>query len=232
MSLKVERNYSGAKKCFDLDGSRGCTIFGSSYVKKRMPACSTTAGRSRYTLWVCDRDESGEPVDPQFIEAAYALESSLFSYRRREIGCESVTADLIQSSVNAASRAAHSKPVENPPAYLYSVFTRKVDKYLASRGFEISVGDDFIEDLGVKDADRPPTAEELDERILMREVKAQMDDWTRQVCNMRINGYSIEEIARGLGEPTNRVAVRYSRGISKAANRVIKGDKRKLKADD
>lgn len=171
-------------------------------------------------------------MDPRFIEAAYALESSLFSYRRREIGCESVTADLIQSSVNAASRAAHSKPVENPAAYLYSVFTRKVDKYLASKGSEISVSDDFIEDLSIRHADRPITAEALDERILMREIKAHMDEWTRQVCNMRINGYSIEEIAKSLGEPTNRVAVRYSRGVSKAANTVIKGDKRKLKADD
>lgn len=199
-----------------------------------MPACSTTAGRSRYKLWVSDRDESGEPVDPQFIQAAYALESSLFSYRRREIGCESATADLIQSSVNAASRAAHSKPVENPLAYLHSVFTRKVDKYLASKGFEIPVSHDFIEDLGLRDAARLPPTEALAERILIREVKANMDDWTRQVCNMRINGYSIEEIAKELGQPRNRIAVRYSRGLAKAAERVLKSsrDKRELKADD
>jgi len=199
-----------------------------------MPACSTTAGRSRYSLWVSDKDEKGAAVDPQFIQAAYALESSLFSYRQRELGCESVTADLIQSSVNAASRAAHSKPVQNPLAYLYAVFTRKVDKYIAGKGFEIPVADDFIEDLGVRDADRRSAIEMLEERILMREVKAHMDDWTLQVCNMRINGYSIEEIAREFGEPRNRVAVRYSRGMSKAAEKVLKSsrDKRKLKADD
>ena len=48
-----------------------------------------------------------------------------------------------------------------------------------------------------------------------------MDEWTRKVCNMRMVGYSNEEIGNELGLPPNVVAVRYSRGLSKAAHLLL-----------
>ena len=174
----------------------------------------------RYALWVSDKDENGTPIDPQFIQAAYALEPSLFNYRRREVGCDSVTATLVQAAVNTASRAAHLKPVQNPLAYLFTVFARKVDKHLATASVEVAVEDNFIEALGNR-ACRYCTAQIIEDRILLDELKSHMDEWTRMVCNMRMLGYSNDEIARDLGEPANRVAVRYSRGLSKAADRLL-----------
>src|ERR1700709_352370 len=105
-----------------------------------------TYGPSRYTLWIADRDENGSPVDRAFVSAAYDLAPRLFSYRQEEIGCESVTATLIQASVNAASRAAHSVAIENPFGYLLTVFTRKVDRFLARSQTEVPVDDEFLED--------------------------------------------------------------------------------------
>jgi len=184
------------------------------------PGRSSAAG-VRYALWISDKDENGVPIDPQFIEAAYALEHSFFNYRQRELGCESMTATLIQSAVNAASRAAHSKPVDNPTAYLMTVFTRKVDKYLAQSAIEVPVGDEFIEDLTARSRDLSAWTKKLEDFILFGEVKSCMDDWTRSVCNMRAAGYSFEEVARDLGEPTNRVMVRYWRGLKRTADNLF-----------
>ena len=181
-----------------------------------MPASSCTTAGGRYSLWISDKDDDGTPLDPQFIEAAYVLAPSLFAYRRREIGCRSTTADLIQASVNAASRASHSEPIHNPRAYLITTFIRKVDSYLAKSGREIPCSDDFIEHLNGTQHDKHFDIEALEERILIHQVKSRMDEWTRKVCNLKALGYSMDEIAQGFGEPTNRVNVRFSRGMEKA----------------
>jgi DNA-directed RNA polymerase specialized sigma24 family protein len=194
---------------------------------------STPFRTPKYALWVADRDEKGVPVDPRFVQAAYALEPTLFSYRRRELGCESITATLVQASVNAASRAAHSQPVSNPVGYLLTTFTRKVDKQLANADREVPVEDDFIEDINSREESKNYVVRILENRILLQQVKDQMHEWTRQVLNMRIAGYSIEEIARDLGEPANRVSVRYLRGVAKAVERLSNpvANKRQSRAD-
>jgi DNA-directed RNA polymerase specialized sigma24 family protein len=179
-----------------------------------MPADITTAGR-RYTLWVSDKDENGAPIDPQFIEAASELEQALFAYRRREIGCESVAADLVQASVNAASRAPHAEPIQDARAYLFTTFRRKVDQYLAKVAREVSVTDHYLEQLA-RERNRRSGPETLEERVLAREVRSQMDDWTRKVAELKTMGFSMKEIAEFLREPTNRINVRYSRGLDKA----------------
>ncbi len=186
-----------------------------------MPPCNPHAGRQQYALWICDKDETGASVDPQFIRAAYELAPTLLRYRKRELGCESIAADLIQAAVNAASRAAHFKPVGDPSAYLFTVFSRKVNRHLQKANVEVTLAEEFVDDLVRGGQDQSSTTQTIEDRILLREFKAQMDDWTRKICNMKLVGYSIEEIARDLGEPTNRVAVRYTRGITKAAKRLF-----------
>lgn len=181
-----------------------------------MPADSNTTAGRRYALWVSEKDDDGTPVDPQFIEAAYALAPSLFAYRRRQIGCRSTAAGLIQASVNAASRASHSEPIRNPRAYLLTTFIRMVDSYLAKSGREIPCSDDFIEYLKARQQDKQSDIEALEQPILIHQLKSRMDEWTRKVCNLKAMGYSMEEIAQGFGEPTNRVSVRFSRGMNKA----------------
>jgi DNA-directed RNA polymerase specialized sigma24 family protein len=184
--------------------------------RRGMPANSNTTAGCRYPLWVSDKDDDGTPIDPQFIEAAYALETILFAYRQREIGCRSTAAELIQDSVNAASRASHSKPIHNARAYLLTTFVRKVDLHLAKSSREIPCPDGFIEYLEALQRDKHLDIEALEQPILIEQVKSQMDEWTRNVCNLKALGYSMEEIANGFGEPTNRVNVRFCRGMKKA----------------
>lgn len=182
-----------------------------------------------YALWICDRDENGTPVDPQFVEAAYALEASLFKYRRREVASESTAADLAQATVNAASRASHYRPIQNAVAYFFTAFAHRVDRYLATARMEVQVDEDFIEDLSVRGFDQS-AAQILENRILLDELKSFMDEWTRMVCNMRLMGFSHDEIAKDLGLPANRVAVRYWRGLNKAASRLLSSSSHERKS--
>jgi DNA-directed RNA polymerase specialized sigma24 family protein len=186
-------------------------------------------GDIRYALWVADKDETGESVDPQFVKAAYVLEPSLFKYRRREIACESTAANLVQATVNAASRASHCKPIQNPIGYFFTAFTRRVDRYLATAKIEVSVEDDFIDDLSIQ-AFNVPAAKILENRILLDQLRSFMDEWTRMVCNMRLMGFSNDEIAKDLNLPVNRVAVRYSRGLNKAAGRLLSSSSNERKS--
>lgn len=177
-----------------------------------------TYGPSRYTLWIADRDEKGAAVDPAFIDAAYQLAPRLFSYRQEEIGCESVTATLIQSSVNAASRAARSSAVENPFGYLLTVFMRKVDRFLSRSQTELPVTDDFLEDAANREEREDAVETLLNNRLLAQKALDMMSPEVQELCDLHIiHGLPMAEIARMKGEPTNRLAVRLSRGLKRVA---------------
>ena len=178
----------------------------------------TTYDPSRYTLWIADRDESGSPVDPTFVSAAYDLAPRLFSYRQEEIGCESVTATLIQASVNAASRAAHSVAIENPFGYLLTVFTRKVDRFLSRSQTEVPVEDEFLEDVASRQERAAAVATLLHNRILAERALSMMSPEVQELCNLHIiHGIPMDAIAEMKGEPRNRLAVRLSRGLKRVA---------------
>jgi len=118
--------------------------------------------------------------------------------------------------VNAACRAPHSEPIHNPRAYLLTTFIRKVDTYLAKFAREISCSDDFSEYLKTRQHDKHSDIEALKRPVLIHQVKSRMGEWTHKVCKVNALGYSMEEIARDFGEPSNRVNVRFSRGMAKA----------------
>src|SRR5215831_4180642 len=96
---------------------------------------------SPYELWLSEIDEEGNALDPDILKAARELESTFFRYRQREIGCESLTNTIAQAAVEAASRATHGRPVENPRAYLLSVFTRKMNRFLGRQARHVALDD-------------------------------------------------------------------------------------------
>jgi DNA-directed RNA polymerase specialized sigma24 family protein len=184
-----------------------------------MPSATpATYGLSRYTLWIADKDESGASVDPKFVSAAYDLAPRLFSYRQEEIGCESVTATLIQSSVNAASRAAHLVAIENPFGYLLTAFTRKVDRFLSRSQAEVPVEDEFLEDAASRQERADAVITLLHNRILAERALSMMSPSVQELCNLHIiHGLPMDAIAEMKGEPRNRLAVRLSRGLKRVA---------------
>src|SRR5262245_51447763 len=96
---------------------------------------------SPYELWLSEKDNHGNPLDPEILKAARELGPTFFWYRQREIGCESLTNTIAQAAVEAASKAAHRQPVENPRAYLLSVFTRKMNRFIDRQARHVALDD-------------------------------------------------------------------------------------------
>jgi hypothetical protein len=67
----------------------------------------------------------------------------------------------------------------------------------------------------------------IHDRLLIEKLMQAMDPDTRRVCSARLNGYSMVEIARQPHVTPNCLAVRYMRGLKKAAKRVLGEDEQR-----
>jgi RNA polymerase sigma factor (sigma-70 family) len=171
---------------------------------------------ARYRFWIHDKDRKGRPLDEDILKTAEDLAPTLTRYRRNEIDCESTSNDILQSAVEAASKARRTNHVENPPGYLTSIYKRIVDKFLDRQQRLVPVDDAFLEDLANVGQARS-FEDVIHNRLLMEQLIDAMDPETRQICTWRLEGYSEAEIAKLLNTTPNAVSVRYTRGFRKAA---------------
>jgi RNA polymerase sigma factor (sigma-70 family) len=181
----------------------------------------------RYLFWIHDKDAKGRPLDEHIVKAAEEVKPALTRYRSKEIGCESMINTILQSAVEAAAKATHKNPIMNPVGYLVSVYQRLVDRILEREGRVISVDDAFLESL----ANRGKVVsfeEVIHNQLVLQKLMEAMDPETRQVFIWRLQGYSVNEIAKELGVTPNCVSVRFTRGTKKAAKKFV-GDKRSSK---
>ena len=175
---------------------------------------------ARYRSWIHDKDKKGQPLDEAMLKAAEEIGPSLTRYRQQEIDCESTSNVMLQSAVEAASKATRNTEIENPPGYLTSVYKRIVDKFLERQKRLVPVDEDYLEDL----ANSGPGAsfeEVIHNRLLLEQLLNAMDTETRQICQWRLQGYSVNEIAKELGITPNCLSVRYTRGLKKAVGQVM-----------
>jgi RNA polymerase sigma factor (sigma-70 family) len=169
---------------------------------------------SPYELWLSETDEQGNPLDPEILKAARELGPTFFGYRQREIGCESLTNTIAQAAVEAASKAAHRQPVENPRAYLLSVFTRKMNRFIDRQARQVAL-DDLSDDKFNKTM-KTPDDKPVERQLSLLELLDSMDEETRRISNLRFQGYSMSEIAQRLSISSNTLSARYRRGIARA----------------
>jgi len=118
--------------------------------------CDQTGGRklrlttyvgtlmAHYRFWIHDKDRKGKPLDENILKTAEELAPTLTRYRRDELDCESTSNDILQSAVEAASKAKRRNHVENPPGYLTSIYKRIVDKFLDRHQRLVPVDDEFL----------------------------------------------------------------------------------------
>src|SRR5207247_11001636 len=94
-----------------------------------VPACIITIGPSRwqevclkglwgsimarYRFWINDKDRKGQPLDENILKTAEEIAPTLTRYRQQEIDCESTSNDMLQSAVEAASKATRRNRIEN-----------------------------------------------------------------------------------------------------------------------
>ena len=171
---------------------------------------------TRYRFWIHDKDRKGQPLDENILKTAEELAPTLTRYRRDELDCESTSNDMLQSAVEAASKAKRSNHVENPPGYITSIYKRIVDKFLDRHQKLVPVDDAFLEDLA-NNGQTGSVEDVLHNKLLMERLINAMDSETRQICSWRLEGYSEAEIAKLLNTTPNAISVRYTRGYKKAA---------------
>jgi RNA polymerase sigma factor (sigma-70 family) len=171
---------------------------------------------ARYRFWIHDKDRKGQPLDENILKTAEEIAPTLTRYRRQEIDCESTSNDILQSAVEAASKAKRRNHVDNPPGYLTSIYKRIVDKFLDRQQKLVPVDDAFLEDLANVGQVRS-LEDVIHNRLLMERLIDAMDAETRQICTWRLEGYSEAEIAKLLNTTPNAISVRYTRGFKKAA---------------
>ena len=176
---------------------------------------------AQYPSWIHDKDKRGQPLDKSILKAAEDIGQSLVRYRRQELDSESTAHAILQTAVEAASKANRTAQIENPPGYLTSVYKRIVDKFLSRQKKLVPVDDNYLEDLansghGISFEDM------IHNRLMLEQLLKAMDSDTRLICQWRLEGYSVNEIANELGITPNCLSVRYTRGLKKAVENVTR----------
>jgi DNA-directed RNA polymerase specialized sigma24 family protein len=169
---------------------------------------------SPYQLWLSEIDEEGNALDPDILKAARELEPTFLRYRQNEIGCESMTNTIAQKAVEAASNAAHGRPVENPKAYLLSVFMRRVNRFLDRQARNVALDD--LSDDHLKKVMKASDENPIERQLSLHELLDCMDEETRRVSLLRFQGYSMTEIADQMSVTRACLSVRYRRGLLQA----------------
>src|SRR5581483_4060991 len=144
----------------------------------------------RYELWIYDKDEEGRPLDRPVLKAAEEIGSTLVQYRQNEIDCDSTANAILQSAVEAASKASRKHKIRNPRAYLVSVYRHLVDNFLDQQRQWLPSGDAVLENLANK-TQQVSWEDAVIDRLSLRKVMDAMDAETRQICHWRLQGYSI-----------------------------------------
>ena len=172
---------------------------------------------ARYRFWLYKKDLKGGPIDKAILKVAEEI-GPVDPYAQKEVDCESTSNRMLPSAVEAVSQATHDS--ENPPGYWTSVYKRIVDKFLARKKRLVPADDSFLELLA--NTEGPESFEDvMHDRLLVEKMLKAMHPDTRRICQWRLLGYSMREIAKKLKITPDCLSVRYRRGLKKAASDVL-----------
>src|SRR5262245_61998042 len=162
-------------------------------------------------------DEWGA-VAPEGHQAALGLRKQAESFARATLHNEDVGHTLLAKAAVIVTRALKEHPgtITNLPAYLFKTYKRQV---LAELEKEKSHERILEEHGGGTTQNGLDTRVELEQRILISELRKMMDDRTREVFDLLVLGHSLEEIGSILGKSSRAVRNNYYDHI----NRLKKG---------
>jgi RNA polymerase sigma factor (sigma-70 family) len=120
---------------------------------------------------------------------------------------------VLDRVVDAALRAEIKRPVEDYKAYLFKSFVHKATRLLrrAAR-FEYLDEDALAEHNRMAEADFP---QELERQLQLQEAIRLMDDRTREIYVLSVQGYTLREIAASLKISEEAVRKQYARGVDR-----------------
>ena len=124
---------------------------------------------------------------------------------------------LMLKAAATVSRKRREQPdqIRDLKAYLWTTFKHFIFD-------EVEKGNRYepleLEQQPENDARGPSDA--LDDQILIEEVMAQMDDWTRRVFELRVLGYQFEDIAHMLKMSPHLLRSKFHKEIKKLSRRL------------
>ena len=178
----------------------------------------------RVHVW--PRDKSGRVIEQDLVDAAERNWARFAAYARRHQQDTARTANLLETTLLALSRARKSngrlmRPIRNLDNYLYWAFVRRLNRLLAKEPKIDPVGS--IQDLEAHSEIRatavPPS---IEEELLVKEVMTFLDEKTREMFSLRKTGYSWRDAAGTLKITANNAQARFSQGLKRAQARIMK----------
>jgi DNA-directed RNA polymerase specialized sigma24 family protein len=123
---------------------------------------------------------------------------------------------LMLKAAAAVSRKLQEQPdqIRDLKAYLWITFKRLItDEVEKENRYQP------LDSEEQPTADVSPSSKTLNDQILLQEVMAQMDSWTRTVFELRVLGYQFEDIAQMLKSRPNLLRSKFNKKINKLRRR-------------
>ena len=124
---------------------------------------------------------------------------------------------LMFKAAAAVSRKRREQPdqIRDLKAYLWTTFKHFISD-------EVEKGNRYqpLEPEQLPENDARGPSEALDDQILIEEVMAQMDSWTRRVFELRVLGYQFEDIAQMLNMRPHLLRSKFHKEIKKLSRRL------------
>jgi hypothetical protein len=167
---------------------------------------------ARYRFWLYKKDPKGRSIDEAILKIAEQIGPDLAPSGQKKVDCESTSNGMLQSALDGASQATQNATIENQPGYWTSVCKRIVDKFRARKKRLVPADDSFLEVLANTEG-AGSFEDAMHDRLLVEKILKAMDSDTRRICQWRLQGYSMPEIAKELKITPDCLSVRYRRGL-------------------
>ena len=174
-------------------------------------------------LWISDRDERGNRVSRDVVEAAYRIWIRILEHVRREgqdLAPVAETLELACHCVSRAMRRTGLQNIHNLDAYLYWAFIRKYNRRMAREGrirYVQSV-EAFADGRIEPDSSWVST---LEDEIQIKQLLAYLDPKIRTMVVRRLRGDSWAEIGEAFGISAHNAEVQFANAIKKVRRRLF-----------
>ena len=179
---------------------------------------------SRIHVW--PRDKSGRAIEPDLVDAAERNWTRIRAYARRHQQDSARTANFLEATVVALSRARKSngrlmRPIRNLDNYIYWAFVRRLNRKLAREPNIETVGS--TQDLDSLTGTRTNAdLTSIEQELLVKEVMTFFDEKPREMFSLRKAGYSWRDVAGALKTTANNAQARFNQGFKRAQGRIMK----------
>ena len=163
-------------------------------------------------------DERGYPLSTR-VESA--LRSLVPKFRRQFPAVQDeldLTEILEKAGHRIAAREQRSGPIEKLHAYAWVTLRSVVMSWMrrgSHRLVQHTIGSDASAEILSTVPAQSGTPEEMEQQILLREARDHLTEGEWTICNLKMMGYSSEEIAKRRGSSTAAVNMVFSRAKQK-----------------